>query len=183
MRRVVTGHDSQGRSVVVDDGVPPRTHEFAAFPGFVSSLAWATDPDTHISWPGEDVTMKVESMLPPPGGTRLRLVTVPPDAAKDSLEFDAAAFGAEQRHYGPGLAELFEPNGMHTTPTIDYTIVLDGELWLELDGGHLTHLKAGDLVVQNGTRHAWRNRSDRPVYLAAILIGATAEAAPDPPSH
>lgn len=175
MRRVVTGHDSRGRSVVVDDGVPPRTHEFVSFPGFVNSLAWTTDPGEPLNMLGEDCTGKAESLLPPPGGTRLLLLTVPPDAVMGSNDFDGPRFAAEQRVHGPGLAELFEADGMHTTPTVDYTIVVDGEVWLELDDGHLTHLNAGDVVIQNGTRHAWRNRSDRSVTLAAILIGVAEE--------
>ena len=175
MRRVVTGHDSRGRSVVVDDGVPPRTHEFVSFPGFVNSLAWSTDPSESLNKLGEDRTGKAESLLPPPGGTRLLLLVVPPDAAMGSTDFDGPGFAAEQKVHGPGLAELFEADGMHTTPTVDYTIVVEGEVWLELDEGQLVHLDAGDVVIQNGTRHAWRNRSDRPVTLAAVLIGAAVE--------
>jgi hypothetical protein len=175
MRRVVTGHDSNGRSVVIDDGLPPRTHQFVSFPGFTSSLAWATDPGLPASRAGEDPTGKTESLLPAPGGTRLILLTLPPDAGMASPEFDGPGYGAEQMAHSPGLAETFEADGMHTTPTVDYTIVLDGEVWLELDNGHLTHLTAGDVVIQNATRHGWRNRSDKPVTLAAILIGATTE--------
>lgn len=178
MRRVVTGHDNEGHSVVVDDGVPPRTHAFASFPGFVNSLAWATEPGEPLNKLGEDRTGKTESLLPSPGGTRLLLLEIPPDAATGSNDFDAAGFAAEQRLHGPGLAELFEADGMHTTPTVDYTIVIDGEVWLELDGGQLTHLSAGDVVIQNGTRHAWRNRSDRSVTLAAVLVGASVEVRP-----
>ncbi|MFF5968677.1 cupin domain-containing protein [Streptomyces collinus] len=61
---------------------------------------------------------------------------------------------------------------MHATPTVDYGIVLQGEIVLELDDGHRTSLSAGDIVIQNGTRHAWRNRSDQPATMAFVLIGA-----------
>ncbi|MEU6548978.1 cupin domain-containing protein [Streptomyces sp. NPDC046915] len=61
---------------------------------------------------------------------------------------------------------------MHTTPTVDYGIVIEGEIVLELDGGRLTPLTAGDIVIQNGTRHAWRNHSDRPATMAFVLVGA-----------
>jgi hypothetical protein len=175
MRRVVTGHNSEGKAVVVDDGTPPRTHDFASFPGFKSSLVWATEPDAAASRIGEDPTGKVDSFLPRPGGSRLIVLTLPPDATMGSPEFDGAAYGAEQLAQSPGLAETFEVTGMHTTPTVDYTIVLDGEVWLELDDGELTHLQTGDVVVQNATRHGWRNRSDKPVTLAAVLIGAQTE--------
>ena len=175
MRRVVTGHDAQGRSVVVDDGIAPRTHEFASLPGFVSSFVWATDADVPVSKVGEDPTGKTESLLPGPGGTRLILLTLPPDAVMGTPAFDGPGYLAEQLAHSPGLAETFEADGMHTTPTVDYTIVVDGEVWLELDDGQLTQLAAGDVVVQNATRHAWRNRSDEPVTLAAVLIGTTPE--------
>jgi quercetin dioxygenase-like cupin family protein len=74
----------------------------------------------------------------------------------------------------PGLAETLEPEhpGMHTTDTVDFDVVLSGEIYLELDDGKEVLLKAGDCVVQNGTRHAWRNRSSQPCLLAVALIGA-----------
>jgi mannose-6-phosphate isomerase-like protein (cupin superfamily) len=88
--------------------------------------------------------------------------------------FDGAEAGAEALEHTPGIAELFEHDnpGMHTTPTVDYDIVIDGEVWLELSDGREVKLSAGDVVVQHGARHAWRNKSDKPVTIAAILIGA-----------
>jgi uncharacterized cupin superfamily protein len=99
----------------------------------------------------------------PPGH---RVDTEPPaDLEAAFAEFEATL---------PGLASYMEPDapGMHTTDTIDFEVVLDGEVWLELDDGVEVHLRAGDTVVQNGTRHAWRNRSDRPARMAFVLIGA-----------
>ena len=61
---------------------------------------------------------------------------------------------------------------MHATDTLDYAIVIEGEAWLELDNGTRTRLTAGDVVIQQGTRHAWRNTSDRRVTVAFVLIGA-----------
>ena len=61
---------------------------------------------------------------------------------------------------------------MHTTDSVDYVLVLDGEAWLELDDGQVSHLRAGDVVVQNGTRHAWRNLGTEPVTLAVVQVGA-----------
>ena len=62
---------------------------------------------------------------------------------------------------------------MHTTPTVDYGIVLDGEIWLELDDGIVVQLKQHDVIVQNGTRHAWRNKSSKATKMAFVLIGQT----------
>jgi len=69
---------------------------------------------------------------------------------------------------------VLEPDhpGMHTTDTVDYDVVLSGEVWLELDDGAEVHLKPGDCVVQNGTRHAWHNKTDQPCTLAVVLVGA-----------
>jgi uncharacterized cupin superfamily protein len=89
-------------------------------------------------------------------------------------DFDPAAFGAEFAANAPGLAERFEMDhpGMHTTDSIDYDVVLEGELVLELDDGKEVTLRAHDVVVQNGTRHAWRNRSDKPAKMLFVLLGA-----------
>jgi quercetin dioxygenase-like cupin family protein len=62
--------------------------------------------------------------------------------------------------------------GMHTTATVDFDMVLSGEVWLELDGGAERMLRAGDCVIQNGTRHAWHNRSDAPCVMLVVLLGA-----------
>jgi hypothetical protein len=175
MRRVVTGHDENGRSVVVSDGTVPRSRESTSLPGSVSRLPWATEPGEPVSRPGEDPTPKVASLLPAPGGTRFIVLTFPPDSAMADPSFDPVAFDREQRADSPGIAELIEPDGMHATPTVDYGIVLRGEIVLELDDGHCTRLAAGDIVIQNGTRHAWRNRSDEPVTMAFVLIGAERE--------
>ena len=74
----------------------------------------------------------------------------------------------------PGLTGYMEPDapGMHTTDTIDFEVVLDGEVWLELDDGAEVHLQTGDTVVQNGTRHAWRNRGDVTARMAVFIVGA-----------
>jgi quercetin dioxygenase-like cupin family protein len=72
------------------------------------------------------------------------------------------------------MAELMEPDhpGVHTTDTVDFDLVLSGEVWLELDDGAEVHLQPGDCVIQNGARHAWRNRSQRPCVIAVALVGA-----------
>ena len=171
MRRVVTGHDENGKSVVVSDGPIPRSREFTSLPGWVSARPWATEPGAPISRTGDDPTPKVASHMPAVGGTRFIVLTMPPDTAFSDPTFDPVAFGQEQLADSPGIAELIGPDGMHTTPTVDYGIVLQGEIVLELDDGRLTTLSAGDIVIQNGTRHGWHNRSDKPVTMAFVLIG------------
>lgn len=172
IRRIVTGHDGEGRAIVAADGVPPRTDVFRHVPGMVSRLVWATPAAPALPYGGDDPTPAVTSIVPAPGESRLLIVTFPPDSVFGSPGFDPQAAQRENLAISPGLAELFEPDGMHQTPTVDYAIVLDGEVWLELDDGCAERLAQHDVVVQNGTRHAWRNKSTRPVTLAFVLIGA-----------
>ena len=74
----------------------------------------------------------------------------------------------------PGLIGIFEPDapGFHTTVSVDYDYIISGELWLEVDGGEDVRLPAGTVVIQNGGRHAWRNRSNEPALMLSVLIGA-----------
>jgi hypothetical protein len=172
LRRVVTGHDAAGSSHVVLQGMAPRTHAFRHIDGMVSRLVWATSAQPVLPFDGSDPTPEVEDFVPAPGETRFLVVTFPPDAVFGSLRFNPDAAQRENLAVSPGLAERFEPDGMHATPTVDCAVVLDGELWLELDEGRSTLLRQHDLIVQNGTRHAWRNKSDRPATVAFVLIGA-----------
>lgn len=100
------------------------------------------------------------------------IVQFPPKTA--FIGIDPVAAGEEERRVLPGLAELFDPArpGFHATPTIDQAILLQGEIWLELDEGQETLVRAGDVVIQNGTPHAWHNRTDKPAIIAAFMLGA-----------
>ena len=178
VRRLVTGHNGSGSSEVASDQFPPRSHDYIHTPGFESALVWSTSATPALPFDGKDPTPSVQSFVPGPGETRFLVVTFPPDSVFQSSAFDPNKAVQEQLQATPGLTELFEPNapGMHTTPTVDYGIVLEGEIWLELDNGKLTKLKKHDIVVQNGTRHAWRNPSTSPATVAFVLIGAMGSA-------
>ena len=88
---------------------------------------------------------------------------------------DRHALLAEMETKLPGLASHMEPNnpGMHTTDTIDFEYIISGEVWLDLDDGASVHLGAGDTVVQNGTRHRWRNEGAEPCRIVVFLVGTT----------
>ena len=176
IRRLVTGHDAAGRAVFTSDTSPPRTEPFKHIPGMVSRIVWSTAATPSLPHDGNDPTAVVKSVVPGVGETRLLVITFPPDSVFASQDFDPAAAVQENLRISPGLAERFEPDGMHQTPTIDYAIVLDGEIWLELDDGHAEFLLPHTVIIQNGTRHAWRNKSERPASLAFVLIGATERA-------
>lgn len=172
-RRVVTGIRN-GKSVFLSDDTAPNAHQYASIPGHMSSVIWATAPVPSLPLDGAEPAPPRIAIPPAPGATRLMIVRFPPDSALASPEFDRKAAGPELAEHIPGLAESFEADhpGMHTTDTIDYDIVLDGEIWLELDDGAEVRLRQGDVAIQCGTRHAWRNKGGRPATLAFVLIGA-----------
>lgn len=175
VRRVVVSNGTDGKGRVQSDGLAPRAVEYQSLPGHGSALLWSTPaaPEVGASVPAADATPEVK-FVPGPGETRLLFVTFPPDAAMMRADFDPAAFGAEAMRNAPGLAEKFEMDhpGMHTTDSIDYDVVLDGEITLELDGGQEVVLRRHEVCVQHGTRHAWRNRTDRPATMLFVLVGA-----------
>lgn len=172
IRRIVTGFDEQGKSTLVSDGPAPRTHDFENIPGFSNTVVWATEDLTAPTGAPEDITTTMDSFVAGPGGVRFFVVQFPPGSVFESI--DHAAAEAEQLQALPGLAERFDPErpGFHTTPTVDFSVLLRGELWLELEQGEDTQVKAGDVVVQNGTPHAWRNRSSEPALIAAVMVGS-----------
>ncbi len=169
--RIVTGNRN-GNSVFLDGIEQPPPAVFKTIDGFVVSNFWSTAPGMPIPTAIVDPGIGARSLLPAPGGTSLLIVQFPPDAVLASLA-DPQAAVAEYAEKLPGLFEKFEPEnpGFHKTETVDYAILLSGELWLELDGGAVRRLRSGDVVVQNATRHAWRNKSDAPAVIAFVLIG------------
>jgi hypothetical protein len=171
-RRVVTGVRG-GKAVFLSDGPVPNAHHYSSIPGMMTSIVYATVPDATLPLGDEETAPPRGRLVPAPGETTLLIVTFPPDSVYFSPEFDGPASGQEQYDFAPDFAERFEVDnpGKHQTDSIDYDIVLDGEVWLELDDD-TRRLTAGDVVVQGGARHAWRNRSDAPVTMCFVLVGA-----------
>lgn len=178
VRRVVTGVGADGRSRIVSDGVPPRTHDFETIPEHASSLLWATDTEPPTPSDGEDPTPTLPSVIRGPGETTFMTVQFPPDSVFAADDFDPEAAHREQTEVTPGLLEHFEEPGspFHRTPTVDYVLLLEGELWLIVDEGEVK-LEPGDIVVQNGTRHAWENRTDKPARIVATIVSGAPRAA------
>lgn len=174
IRRVVTGHDEQGKSVVLSNGVVARDIAFQHVPGFTAALVWATQSGQGLPAGRHDAAADAASWVPEPDGSRLLVITFPPDKVMLADGFDPQAAGAEYGAVLPGLAEKFEQEhpGMHTTDSVDYGVVLDGEIVLELDDGREILCSQHDIVIQQGNRHAWRNRSDRPATVLFVLLGA-----------
>lgn len=172
-RRVVTGHSGAGKSVIVSDGVSPRHVTITGMAGFSITGVWATDHGMTAVPGSDDPTAGMVTFVPGEGGTRFVVTVIPPPGPMPSAE-ELAVAGPQMLERLPGLAEAMEPGhpGMHTTDTVDYDIVMSGELVMELDDGAEVALKPGDIVVQNGTRHAWRNRGTEPVVMYSVLVGA-----------
>jgi mannose-6-phosphate isomerase-like protein (cupin superfamily) len=171
VRRVVTGQRADGTSVFVsDEQVEPIT--VSLLPGAAFHQLWASD--TMVPLPTDGTAPDAPGFFPPAAGFRFGVFTLGPDTVTKLEDMDFGAALAEVAQKLPGLAEAMEPAapGMHTTATVDYDFVLSGEVWLELDDGAQVQLRAGDCVVQNGTRHAWRNKSSAPCVLAFALVGA-----------
>lgn len=171
VRRVVTGHDEGGRAIVVSDGAPPRRFDNLGQPGLVLTEVWATSSCPALIANDPDPTSRPLSLAPDPLGSVIRVVDIPPDRGADAAlthEMADEVFHA----IGAGGARAADPAahpGMHRTETIDYGLVLEGEIYLLLEGSEVK-LQAGDIVVQRGTIHAWSNRSERPCRIAFVLL-------------
>jgi mannose-6-phosphate isomerase-like protein (cupin superfamily) len=175
---VVTGHDAQGRSCVISAGPIAGDQAFVHSPGFSAAVFWQTDAQPQIGGEPQAALAQITSVLPGPNGTSAMLVTFPPASENVPTAAEQQAAGEEMAARLPGLAQAFEADapGFHRTDTIDYGVLLEGELTLVLDEGENTRLKAGDVVVQMGTRHAWRNTGNSPARVMFVMVGATRRA-------
>ncbi|MBN3815842.1 cupin domain-containing protein [Paraburkholderia sp. Se-20369] len=168
VRRVVTGHDEHGSAIIVSDGVPPAVFPIHALPGLVFSEVWRTS-DMPVPIDNEaDPTVGPLRLAPTRSGSVIRVVDMPPDP-------DHRTFRADELFSEIAAASASTSTGrptdtlMHRTETVDYGIVIEGEIWLVVDESE-TLLKPGDIVVQRGTNHAWSNRSDRNARMVFILL-------------
>lgn len=175
VRRVVTGHDESGKAVVVSDGTPPNEFTAPTRPGYWQRQVWCTRQTPAEIHGDTDPTIGFSGLLPPTNGSVIRVIEFPPEASFiDKVDQKAAhaAFAAmdagDNLQHGNDAPHPF----MHKTETVDYGIVLAGEITMVLDDSEVD-LQAGDIVVQRGTNHAWSNRSDKPARMAFILIDGT----------
>lgn len=178
-RRVVTGHDAEGRSCFIMDG--PSPHVRCRSPGStIVNEMWRTSETPADNTGSAETTSGPYSLTPPAGGSAFRVIVYPPDTQRLAA---LARERAEAHDDGSGRAKALDRGdprhpGFHKTDTIDYAIVLEGEIWALMEQGE-TCLRAGDVLVQRGTNHAWSNRTDKPAVLAFVLI----DAKPAPPSR
>ncbi len=161
VRRVVTGHTPEGKAQVASDAEVAAV-TLSLLPGTEFHQLWGGDEAP--TFPDDGSPRSALAYYPPVGGFRFGLFTVAPLSMALPKDFNLQSALAEMEEKLPGLAAHLEVDnpGMHTTNTIDFEYVISGEVWLELDDGKEVHLRPGDTVVQNGTRHAWRNKSTEP---------------------
>jgi mannose-6-phosphate isomerase-like protein (cupin superfamily) len=161
-RRVVTGHRDGKGTVLYDGPAPNRKLRNAS--GLVSTLLWVTDESPAELSRVADRAEREIGVAPPPLGSVFRVVEFPPgrkELSRDAVLREMGLTGqSESKHAG-----------MHRTRSIDYAVVMEGEIDMILDDGDV-HLAAGDVLVQQGTDHAWVNRGERPCRIAFVLIDA-----------
>ena len=172
IHRVVTGHDACGTAIVAHNGPLPTVVEIQAIPGTVFHEVWSTSGAPAPVDNGADPTLG-PLMLPPPAlGTRMRFVDIPPDTA-EFLAHGAANMKAAFSQIGDEKASTVQKHSphplMHRTESVDYGVVIEGEMTLVLDDSEVL-LKPGSVVVQRGTNHAWANRSGKPCRMLFVLI-------------
>ena len=170
-RRVVTGHNADGKSVFIADGLTPHVFQRSAGSAIVMEL-WETRATPADNRGNDDAIARGFRLPPPEGGSVFRIIEYPPD--KERLK----ALAAERAGPDDGSGWLAAADksgarhlGFHKTASIDYAIVLSGEIYALMDEGEVL-LKTGDVLIQRGTNHAWSNRTDEPCYVAFVPIDA-----------
>jgi hypothetical protein len=171
IRCVVTGRNESGKSVIVRDA-PVEPVSVAMLPGYEFHRVWGSDTVPEL--PSDGQSPSQHRYFPPKNGFRFGFFTLPPNARRSIDPIDASCALEEFQQKLPGMIDVLEQDhpGMHTTDTVDFDVVVFGEAFLELDDGVEALLKAGDCVIQNGTRHAWHNRSSEKCVIAVTLVGA-----------
>lgn len=173
VRRVLTGIDKSGTATIIEDGPAPAVRTVAERPGYRVTNLWSTH-GSPAPLGDMDRLGELQGVMPPPKGTVVRIIDVPPDA-KDPAQRERA-FNASFTHLFKDADHRPKPGqhpGMHQTLSVDYAIVMAGEIVAILEDCE-TVLRAGDVLIQRGTNHAWANRSDGFARICFVLIDGAA---------
>ena len=182
IRRIVTGHDSSGKAIVIADGPTPGVKTTPNRPGVIFHNMWTTK-SAPARYDGPEEETSVDLPLPPPtNGTTFRLIEFPPENQVGTVDEETAkkafeeygADGALQNEDNANETQANRHSFMHRTDTVDYAICLSGEMTMLLDDSEVV-MKPGDVMVQRGTNHAWVNRGDEYCTMAFILIDGEGE--------
>ncbi len=168
IRRIVTGDGPDGRSRVVEDAPASSIRTVPERPGYRAVNIWRTEASPpRIGAP--DSVAAHQGILPPKNGTILRIIDFPPEP-RDPQELKRRLHSTFGGIYQDAQHDKSSRHpGMHKTDTIDYAIILEGEIWSVMDEGE-TLMRAGDVLIQRGTNHAWANRSSRTCRIAFVLM-------------
>ena len=169
VRRVLTGHTPDGKSTFIADGYAPNMKEMPSFPGLALTDLWETTGAPASNEGYADAADRPVRLEPPKNGTIVRIVEFPPDTSRPQGSDGSDGFKA----IGAGHAQARHSSDpmMHKTGTVDYIIVLKGEIYAIMETGEKL-LKAGDILIQRGTMHSWSVRTPEPCIVAAVLVNA-----------
>ena len=177
IHRVVTGHDANGKAIVSSNGPLPTVADIKGVPGTVFHEVWCTSATPVLVDTGADPSTGQLTLSPPKLGTRIRYVDIPPDT-DDLLKNGAARMKGVFEQTGNAATSTVKAGSphplMHRTETVDYGIVIEGQLTLVLDDSEV-ELKVGSVVIQRGTNHAWANRSGKMCRMLFILVDGAYE--------
>jgi mannose-6-phosphate isomerase-like protein (cupin superfamily) len=168
VRRVLTGHDADGRSTIIADGFAQNSKEMPPGSGLAVTELWETAVPADNAGTQDAGNRKVR-LEPPKKGTLFRIVEFPPDTQWQSRPDARAWAKALDATHAPDRSSS-DPM-MHKTSTVDYIVVLKGEITAILDKGE-TLLKPGDVFIQRGTNHSWSVRGNEPCIIAVVLVDA-----------
>jgi mannose-6-phosphate isomerase-like protein (cupin superfamily) len=172
IRRIVTGHDARGRSIIVEDKASPHVLPLYGVPNFGVTDLWKTYETPADNAAKGDACKGPITLAPPANGTVFRMVEFPPDREYMDKADHAKMFASMGKSGAEALDGRSERHAhMHVTQSVDYAFVMSGEIWAVLDR-HETKMKAGDVLVQRGTNHAWSNRSRKPAIVGFVLVSA-----------
>lgn len=172
IHRVVTGHDENGNAIITHNGPLSTLMDLEAVPGTRFHEIWNTSATPAVINNGDDPTIGPVTLPPPKNGTRIRFVDIPPDT-NEFLNNGHEKMQGMFESVGDNHASTVKKDSphplMHRTQSIDYGIVIEGELTLIVDDDEVD-LKPGSVVVQRGTNHAWANRTDKMCRILFILV-------------
>ena len=172
VRRVVTGLDAQGKSDVVIDGHPERTFSWTDDPASQPNIAWiwSSESTPELPLPAVDPTLEIDQFIPARAGVRFTVHTYEPGYGVSELVIDEDALARKGFHFPPADRRT---GGLdfHATASVDFGVVISGEIWLLLENSREVCLRAGDTLVQTGVIHAWQNRAQTPCTIAFVFVG------------
>lgn len=170
-RRIITGHNAEGKAIILEDGFAQRVIEsgekFPVVYELWNTLESPVRVSRQMAEPEEPVTLP-----PPPGGTRARFLDLPPDT---EITDEEARYHFQIMNGGDAMDGDAEHHSMHRTESVDVAVVLQGEIVLIVDEGE-TVVRAGDTVIQCGTNHAWSNRTKENCRIVFFMIDGTFDA-------